>query len=317
MPRRAAMAALMLALAVPLALPLTVLRVQTALAARSSMAGRGWAERLPGRLGKPERIALTSAGDLVGRPLRDRDGAAAGEIAYVMIDARSGDMRYAVVAPDGEPTGEPGAGEGPLVAVPWPVLDLRLDGGAVGLGIGRAVLRRAPGVSRDRLADLTRPAMMARVYDHYGIPPEQRRREPGRFGEEGAPTVLIGRQVVTTLAPPALTSPGSLEGTAVVSANGEAVGSIERFMIDVERGHVAYVLVGWGGFLGLGGSWLPVPFPALRWQPGRAFYTLNLDTVRLAAVPKFAKEEVPAVVDADDLRDLYRHFRVSPYGRRG
>ena len=43
-----------------------------------------------------------------------------------------------------------------------------------------------------------------------------------------------------------------VEGTNVYRSNGESVGEIERVMIDKRDGKVAYAVMSFGGFLGIG-----------------------------------------------------------------
>ena len=43
-----------------------------------------------------------------------------------------------------------------------------------------------------------------------------------------------------------------VEGTNVYRSNGDKIGSIERIMIDKYSGQVAYAVMSFGGFLGIG-----------------------------------------------------------------
>jgi len=52
-----------------------------------------------------------------------------------------------------------------------------------------------------------------------------------------------------------------VEGTPVYRLNGENVGQIERVMIDKMSGKVAYAVVSFGGFLGMGEDYYPMPWP--------------------------------------------------------
>ena len=44
----------------------------------------------------------------------------------------------------------------------------------------------------------------------------------------------------------------TIEGTAVQNAAGEDLGEINELMIDMEQGRIAYAVLSFGGFLGLG-----------------------------------------------------------------
>src|SRR5262245_66212891 len=58
-----------------------------------------------------------------------------------------------------------------------------------------------------------------------------------------------------------------VEGTAVRRSNGEKVGEIKRVMIDKVSGKVAYAVMKFGGFLGMGEKYHPLPWDALRYNP--------------------------------------------------
>ena len=61
-----------------------------------------------------------------------------------------------------------------------------------------------------------------------------------------------------------------VEGTYVYDAKGEHIGSIERVMIEKVSGQVAYAVLSFGGFLGIGSDYYPIPWQSLkRHQLGR------------------------------------------------
>ena len=62
-----------------------------------------------------------------------------------------------------------------------------------------------------------------------------------------------------------------VEGTAVYNRQGERLGSVYKFMVDKRSGHAEYAVMSFGGFLGIGDSYYPIPLEELevRAQPGR------------------------------------------------
>ncbi|HYH19974.1 MAG TPA: PRC-barrel domain-containing protein [Azospirillum sp.] len=129
----------------------------------------------------------------------------------------------------------------------------------------------------------------------------------------GQPMILVGREYVTTLAPPALISPNEIRGSTVFARTGEDIGDIDQIMIDVQRGQVPYVLVGRGGFLGIGEDWVAVPFQALSWSATQEGFILNASEQQLEDMEVLPKENLPAQVRTSDLKKLYDHFGVKPY----
>ena len=53
-----------------------------------------------------------------------------------------------------------------------------------------------------------------------------------------------------------------VEGTAVYGPDNQKIGSVQRVMIDKISGKVAYAVMSFGGFLGMGEDYYPVPGPA-------------------------------------------------------
>jgi hypothetical protein len=76
-----------------------------------------------------------------------------------------------------------------------------------------------------------------------------------------------------------------VEGTAVYNTRGEKLGSIERVMIDKGSGRVAYAVMSFGGFLGIGDRHHPLPWSMLRYDPSNDGYVVNLDKKMLESAP--------------------------------
>ena len=57
-----------------------------------------------------------------------------------------------------------------------------------------------------------------------------------------------------------------VEGTYVYDAHGQHIGSIERVMIDKRSGQVAYAVLSFGGFLGIGSDYYPIPWDSLKYD---------------------------------------------------
>jgi sporulation protein YlmC with PRC-barrel domain len=50
-----------------------------------------------------------------------------------------------------------------------------------------------------------------------------------------------------------------VEATPVYRSNGDRVGQIERLMIDKLSGKVSYAVMSFGGFMGIGEDYFPLP----------------------------------------------------------
>jgi hypothetical protein len=84
-----------------------------------------------------------------------------------------------------------------------------------------------------------------------------------------------------------LISSDKVEGTTVYSQDGESLGSIHSLMIGKRDGKVAYAVVSFGGFLGLGSSHFPVPWSQLNYSREYDGYVTNLTEERLRGAPNY------------------------------
>src|SRR3954454_13823399 len=78
-----------------------------------------------------------------------------------------------------------------------------------------------------------------------------------------------------------------VEGTPVYRSNGDEVGQIERVMIDKLSGKVAYAVMSFGGFLGMGDNYYPLPWSVLTYNPDLDGYEVNLSEQQLKNAPKY------------------------------
>src|SRR5262247_1001236 len=81
-----------------------------------------------------------------------------------------------------------------------------------------------------------------------------------------------------------------VEGTPVYDAKGEKIGSIERVMINKRSGQVAYAVLSFGGFLGLGSDYYPIPWESLKYDTSLGGYRLDLTEAQLKNAPKYTGE---------------------------
>lgn len=98
-----------------------------------------------------------------------------------------------------------------------------------------------------------------------------------------------------------------VEGTEVFARDGRRLGTLYNFMVDKVTGRVAYAVMTFGGFLGLGERLLPLPWAALSYDPVRGGYVVDVDPDRLAGAPTFAAGEEPWS-DPEHRRNVFGFF---------
>jgi PRC-barrel domain protein len=69
------------------------------------------------------------------------------------------------------------------------------------------------------------------------------------------------------------------------------VGTVTRVMIDKLSGKVAYVVMSFGGFLGIGEDHYPLPWATLTYNERLGGYEVNLTEEQLKNAPRYARNE--------------------------
>lgn len=90
-----------------------------------------------------------------------------------------------------------------------------------------------------------------------------------------------------------LIASNKVEGTAVYGRDGERLGDIYNFMVDKKSGHVEYVVMSYGGFLGMGMRYYPLPWDMLTYDTREGGYRVQLTERDLENAPSFDRNSEP------------------------
>ncbi|MGO8814824.1 MAG: PRC-barrel domain-containing protein [Terriglobia bacterium] len=112
---------------------------------------------------------------------------------------------------------------------------------------------------------------------------------------------------------PAVMAADTLTGDKVVNLNKEDLGKIEHLMIDLATGRVAYAVLSFGGFLGLGDKLFAIPWSSLAIDTQEKRFVLNVDKALLERAPGFDKEHWPNMADRAWGANIYSYYGAKPY----
>lgn len=104
-----------------------------------------------------------------------------------------------------------------------------------------------------------------------------------------------------------------VEGTAVYRPDGDRIGSIERVMIDKLTGQTAYAVMSFGGFLGFGEDYYPLPWSLLNYDEALDGYVVDLTEEQLRGAPHHKTLNEGAWEDRDWDRKVNDYYHVPPY----
>ena len=110
-----------------------------------------------------------------------------------------------------------------------------------------------------------------------------------------------------------LISADKVQGTEVYNTSGEKLGTVEDVMIDKHTGKVAYAVMSFGGFLGIGEKYHPLPWSTLDYNTELDGYSVPMSKEVLEKAPTYDAGET---VDMNDQRwgeQIHRYYNVDPY----
>lgn len=89
-----------------------------------------------------------------------------------------------------------------------------------------------------------------------------------------------------------LISAARVKGTDVYDASGDRIGEIDDVMITKRSGEIAYALMSFGGFLGIGEKYHPLPWDVLEYDTGLGGYRVGTAGENFRNAPSYSRDEM-------------------------
>ena len=103
----------------------------------------------------------------------------------------------------------------------------------------------------------------------------------------------------------------------VVNEKGQDMGQVQTFVVDMREGLIAFVLVAFGGFMGISDKWFAIPWVALKWHPATMKFILDMPEEVLKNAPGMDKDkwlaEMEKWQEEKDLELLDRYYTTYGY----
>lgn len=96
-----------------------------------------------------------------------------------------------------------------------------------------------------------------------------------------------------------------VEGTTVYNRAGEKLGTVDHIMIDKRSGKVCYAIMSFGGFLGMGESYHPLPWQKLDYETTKGGFVVDLDKRQLEGAPYYKENDFAWTPDYGRKVDQY------------
>ena len=105
-----------------------------------------------------------------------------------------------------------------------------------------------------------------------------------------------------------LIAASQVNGTSVYNLAGEKLGSIYDVMLAKGSGKAEYAIMSFGGFLGIGERYHPLPWDVLTYSPEHEGYVVDIDRSRLEGAPSYAADEPSRWDDPDYGRSITNYY---------
>jgi len=111
---------------------------------------------------------------------------------------------------------------------------------------------------------------------------------------------------------PEMMGADTLVGNDVYNPKDEDLGDIKEIMLDMRSGRVAYAVLSFGGFLGMGEKLFAVPWKALILDTENKRFVLNVEKDRLKDAPGFDKDHWPNMSDQSWAKEIHSYYGTQP-----
>ncbi len=112
---------------------------------------------------------------------------------------------------------------------------------------------------------------------------------------------------------PHIMAADTLVGNDVLNSDGEPLGEIEHIMLDVPKGRIAYAVLSFGGFLGMGEKLFAIPWHALTLDIDKKCFILDASLEKMRYAPGFDKGEWPSMADQQWARNIHSYYSSPLY----
>lgn len=102
-------------------------------------------------------------------------------------------------------------------------------------------------------------------------------------------------------------------GMEVQNYNGEKLGKVDDFAVDLETGRIVEVVLSTGGVLGLGVMMVPVPPSALHHDVTNKVLHLKSDVQKLKTAPRYGMSNWAEIGESNKVAEVYRYHGQEPY----
>jgi sporulation protein YlmC with PRC-barrel domain len=229
--------------------------------------------------------SLIASDRVEGTAVYDARGKRIGKVERLVIDKASGRVAYAVLSFGGF-LGV-GADHYPI---PWPMLGYDEKLGGYRVDVAEEQLKNAPKIEHGESWQQTHRVRDEEVHGYW--------KQPAPVQDRQTSSLITSDRV---------------EGMPVYDARGKRIGKVERLMIDKLTGLIAYAILSFGGFLGIGADQYPIPWSMLTYNEKPDGFQVDITEEQLKNAPKIEQGDNWEQMNQSRNQDVYDYWEVRYY----
>lgn len=83
-----------------------------------------------------------------------------------------------------------------------------------------------------------------------------------------------------------------VKGTSVYNTAGDKIGHVEDVVLDKQSDHIMFAALGFGGVLGIGEKYYPVPWSVLDYNPDKGGYVVPMSKATIEKAPAYSLDDL-------------------------